>query len=726
MSFGFGISDFEYIAKLGLRLRNFVRSIKDAPRDFDALRAEADCLAICFHVIEYRECANVLRHVTYEQAEDLRTIMRGCKTNMQELVKFVAQCQRIAVDSTGVRPANKSLWQCFKEWGKQYWAKMEFVWADKQPMRDKLAIPSQSLNIYLVSLTFVSLSFNTRLSGGPHGPLPVPPKGFANWNLVAQKVAFKRANFSSSDLMRPGIEDAIVECASRIVNGGSCCEKCRHDEDKGKEKKPGAVVQIRVPRRPRRRSSFVRGISNNPSGMYLVRSKTLARSKSRTRSSVELVKTTRGYGNDSGSGSEDFDVSYISPNGTRSPTRRFPQESDYDDEAQSPYHDFSPRHEPSEYRGRDRAFEIADDEDDIDEAEMRDARHRGYAAARAEIQQERKEAIDEMTEGFIEARRAAQDPRRARSSSQSTQPDIRAYMEVMYGVIINVAPPEVERVNASRTRRPRAHDEPQYLRAAGTRLDAGESDIDSAPDSEPAINLYAGEEPRSRLRGESRKTSFAIPTHEYTPQTEAFEGLRTSMTDRDRDREHSLREREMSLLDREASLREREVALREREQRLRERRHSVTQQDMFSPPPDEYISRAPEPGRRERPERRRSTRFSEGDLQLNPEGHERRRMRRTNSQFEPDGMQLSPEDQRRHRMRRPGSFPGPDSQDFVRRDSFEEEEERDRVTHGRQQYRIDDFRPPRSRPRISNDPDNDDDGDEDDDDSFVMPSPGRY
>lgn len=700
MSFGFGISDFEYIATLGLRLRNFVRSIKDAPRDFDALRAEADCLEICFHVIEYRECANVLRHVTHKQAEDLRTIMRGCKTNMQELIKFVAQCQRIAIDSAGGKPANKSLWQCFKEWGKRYWAKVEFVWADKQPMRDKLAIPTQSLNIYLVSLSFVSLPYNSRLSGGPHGPLPLPPKGIANWDLVGQSVAFKRANFTYSDLMKPGIEDAIVECALRIVNGGSCCEKCKHDEDSGREKKPGGPIQIRVPRRPQRRSSLTRGIRNNPSRLYLVRSKTPARSKSRTRSSVELVKTIRHDESDSGSGSGDFDVHYISPHRPRSRARRFTEESHYPDETQDPHQDFSARSEPLEERRRSRALDQADDEEDAEDAEMRAARRRGHDAARAEIQKERKEAIDEMTEGFIEGTRASRDSSRASFLSGSTQPDIRTYMEVTYGVIINRAPPEVERINASRSRTPRTPDESQYFQARTIiHEDVGDSDISSDPDSGIEVNLYAEREPRSRLREESRTTSFAIPTHEYTPRTEAFEGHHTFMADRER--EQSLRERETSLRDREVSLRERELALRERERSFRDRQRSMAQHDMSFHPHDIEIAR-----------------FDESALHLSPDDHERRRMRRTSSHIGPEGMHLSPEDLRPPRMRRPGSYSGPGNLEIVRRDSVEDVRDRDR--YDRYEHGVDVPHLPRSRPRRSNDPDDDGD-DEDDEMGFVPP-----
>jgi hypothetical protein len=691
--FGFGISDFEYVANLGLRLRNFVKSIKDAPKDFDALRAEADCLEVCFHVIEYKECARVLRNVTFEQAEDLRTIIDGCKTNMKELVKFVAKCQRIAIDSTGGKPKHKSVWQCFKEWGKDLWAKVEFVWEDKQPMRDKLAIPTQSLNIYLVSLTYVSLSFNARLSGGPRGWAPVPPKWAEDWDLVGQKVAFKHAKFSYSGLMKPGIEDEIVECALRIVHGGSCCEKCRHGGDGGKEKRPGGP--IKVPKRPRRKSSFGKATSAGPSGLYLVRSKNPARSRSQIRSSVEIVRADYDYGSDSGSDLAGFDGNYLPPHRSHSPPFHSAREADHAYEERSPHQESPVGYESFDERREGRAFESHDEEDKEEEAAMQDARRRGHAAARVEIKRERKEAIAEMTAGVIEATRASQDPSRARFSAEPLQTDIRAYMEVTYGVIIERAPPEVERFNASRSRtsgyatRSRMS---KGLKESGFRTrihdDVGDSDIFSDPDSEYESKLYVGRESTPKLKEESRTPSFAIPTHEYTSRKESFEGRQTSMADRDRER--SLREREMSLRSREHSLREREVSLREREQSFEERQRSMEHHDMLFAPRDRGVRTTTDPSRPERPN---STRNAEGGVHLSPEDHQRR-------------------------MRRPRSYSDREGIQIMRRDSSDD----DRSMYSRHEYGTDESRrlDPRSRPRRSNDLHHHDDDDEDGDMSFYM------
>jgi hypothetical protein len=693
--FGFGISDFEYVANLGLRLRSFVKSIKDAPKDFDALRAEADCLEVCFHVIEYRECVNVLRSVTFEQAQDLRTIIQGCKTNMTDLVKFVAKCQRIAIDSTGGKPKHKSVWQCFKEWGKDLWAKVEFVWEDKQPMRDKLAIPTQSLNIFLVSLTYVSLSSNTRLSGGPRGRAPVPPKGAEDWDLVGQKVAFKHANFSYAGLMKPGIEDKILECASRIIHCGSC-EKCRQGGDERKEKKPGETIKI--PKRPRRKSSFGKAINAGPSGLYLVRSKNPAHSRTQIRSSVEIVKADYDFGSDSGSDVVGFDGNYLSQHRSRSPHRHSAREADHAYEDQSPHQESSAGYESFDERREGRVSESRDEEDKEEEAAMQDARCRGHAAARAEIKRERKEAIAEMTEGVVEGIRASQDPSRARLSAEPLQTDIRGYMEVMYGVVIERASPQVERFNASRSRtsgyatRSRMSEGLKESRArTSIHDDVGDSDISSDPDSEHEVKIYVRRESTPKLREESRPTSFAIPRHEYTSRKEGFEGRQTSMADRDREhslreremslgnREHSLREREMSLGNREDSLREREVVLRERERRFQERQRSMGHHDMPFAPRHRGVRINPDLSRPEPPN---STQIAEGGIHLSPEDHQQP-------------------------MRRPSSYSGSESIQIVRRDSSDD----DRSMYGRHEYGTENSRRlhPRSRPRRLNDSDDDDD-----------------
>jgi hypothetical protein len=583
MSFGFGISDFEYVLTLGLRLRNFVRSIKDAPKDFDALRSEAECLEVCLNVLQYRECAEVISNVTSEQAKDLNTIVRSCGLNMTDLIKFIAKCQRITIDSTGGKPGRVSMTEWFKRKGKRLWSKMKFVNADKQPMRDKLAIPTQSLNIYLVSLTFASLSYNTRLSHGPTGPLPVPPAWTESWAVVGNKVAFKIANFTLRDLLKPGVEDGIIDCAKRKIDGNG---------DKGKGKKPGANNGgMKIPKRPRRKSSFG---PRDPDGMFLVRSKNRARSRSRVNSSVEIVKADYDFGDDSGSDSVGFDGQPLSPNrGNSSPPRRG-LEADERYETRSPRSEspFPPPPPPpgdQYFFDRSRSTGYSHLENDDWQNTLRQLRPRAHARAQEEIRKERKEAIEEMAEGYEEEIIASEThPRRSGSATSDDPPDIRAYMEATYGVIIDMAPPEIEAINLSHfsplASRSRMFEKLQEFKDSRRTHyeDEGDSDIESNADSEPDVSARLSEAYRKSFSARPNRkqsevhepTTFKIPTNtEYVSRTETFETRHTS-TD-DRHREQLLRERELSLREREASLREREVLLAARERRLDRRDHST-------------------------------------------------------------------------------------------------------------------------------------------------------
>lgn len=77
MSFGFGISDFEYVFSLVMRVKNFLSDISDAPNDWNALRAEADCLAVCLKVLHYKQSRRVLKEISRRQRKDLLTIIQG-------------------------------------------------------------------------------------------------------------------------------------------------------------------------------------------------------------------------------------------------------------------------------------------------------------------------------------------------------------------------------------------------------------------------------------------------------------------------------------------------------------------------------------------------------------------------------------------------------------------------------------------------------------------------
>lgn len=610
MSFGFGISDFEYVFSLVMRVKNFLSDISDAPNDWNALRAEADCLAVCLKVLHYKQSRRVLKEISRRQRKDLLTIIQGCELNMAELIGFVAQTQSIAISESGKRKppgwSLKKMWNSLVTEGINLWTKIRFVNKDQQPMREKIAIPTQSLNIYLVSLTFISLSYSARLSGGPGGGKVQQPAWIAEWDVVGTKVAFKEAEFTRVELMRHGVEDAIIECAEKKIAAGAV-------NAPGK-KLAGGSGKVKVPKRPRRKSSFAPRVSNaDPDGMFLVRAKNRARSKARINSSVEIVKADYEFESDSGSESVGFDGEIVSPRRTRSPTRGrgVAYEDRSPDWSENPAPGHGESHDHETHHGNDERYN-SDNED-----EARDLlfyEREGYRRAREEIKKDRKRAIREMTQAVVEEAATSQhvSGRSLSRSAEPGEPDVRVYMDVRYGVLIDVATEQEEVINttSSRTRTAsylsqaakaerksstysdhhRSDEETIHRTNVGERL--CNSDVSSDSDSEPEIVLKLRPESRYHARYSSRESKdknkredtvtredlFTIPRTEYVSRTETYS--HTSSGPRNTDRERFLQQqerfvtrREEDIEEREKILRERELALLARERKFNHREH---------------------------------------------------------------------------------------------------------------------------------------------------------
>jgi hypothetical protein len=631
MSFGFGISDFEYVFNLVLRVKNFLGDVADAPKAWNGLKAEAECLGICLKVIRYKQSRRVLREISRRQRDDLLTIVNGCEINMAELIGFVAQTQSIAVaeyerDGGQSKPRGLSLTRWMRKLatvGQNLWTRMTFVWQEKQPMREKLAIPTQSLNIYLVSLTYISLSYNARLSGGPGGA-SLPPTWTEEWDVVGTKVAFKDVDFSLKDLMKPGVEDGIVDYALKKIAGGG---------EQAKGKKPDSSGgAVKVPKRPSRKSSFgPRAGYTDSDGMFLVRRKAQARSRSRVNSGVEIVKADYDFDSDSGSSSVGFVGGHLSPRG---------RDDGVNYEERSPRQDTSEghgRHKPPQNHG---TLEDSDEDYEGEKTAMLEAELRGYMSARAKIKRDRKTAIKEMERAVKEEAEASSHQGRtshARSAPPG-QPDVRSYMESRYHIVIGIATPAAEALNNAElrsrassyigkparserdqeSRLKESLDEPRHRTPVSA--DLCDSDISSATDSDsdserPTIKPTLGSE--SRMRREKAKTEhtirraklFSIPRTEYVPQTQAYEG-RTSITG-DHGRERFLRQQENFITRREEDLERREAILQQREMDVLVRERDLHRRDPSAGPrnpryeseyrdPSIRVTRAQDPEDRER------------------------------------------------------------------------------------------------------------------------------
>jgi hypothetical protein len=710
MSFGFGISDFEYVFSLVMRVKNFLSDISSAPNDWNALRAEADCLAVCLKVLRYKQSRRILQEISRDQRKDLLTIIEGCELNMAELIGFVAQTQSIAISESGKRKppgwSLKRMWNSLVSEGINLWTKIRFVNKDQQPMREKIAIPTQSLNIYLVSLTFISLSYNARLSGGPGGGKIQQPAWIAEWDVVGAKVAFKEAGFSRVDLMRSGVEDAIIECAEKKIAAGAV---------KIPGKKPaGGSGGVKVPKRPRRKSSFGPRVSNtDPDGMFLIRGKNRARSKARVNSSVEIVKADYEFDSDSGSESVGFDGEIISPRRPRSPTRGGGGGAAYED--RSPDRSVHPTSGHHESQDRHRHNERHNSDDEEEARDLLYYEREGYRRAKEEIKKDRKRAIREMTRAVAEEAAASQyiSGRNLSRSAEPGEPDVRAYMDVRYGVLIDVATEQEEAINttSSRTRtnsylsqvprterksstysdRHRSEEETMHRSHVGEKL--CDSEVSSDSDSEPEIVLTLRPESRYHARYSSRESKdkhkredtvtredlFTIPRTEYISRTETYK--EASSGPGSRDRERFLQQQERFVTRREEDLEEREKILRERELALLTRER-------------QFIHRENTPGPRTRG-------YEEPPIIIQP--HER-----AGPRYHDEGVSLRPE-RIDPRIRRAASYPEPSGPHFEFRQDFEGSD--DESMYGRPIVEPPPPPPPeaRRRPRRRSKSDSDDD-----------------
>ena len=150
-----GFGDATLIWDTTQRVIGFINDLRHAQDDFIGLRDEAKCLLVCLNALNSTDCKAALGCISVKQIDDLKTIVGNCRLNMVDLNKFVAKCKRITRDSN---IANGGGAVRTRSWWAQAWARLQFVWADKQPFRDKLSLPTASIHIFLTSLAHVSLS----------------------------------------------------------------------------------------------------------------------------------------------------------------------------------------------------------------------------------------------------------------------------------------------------------------------------------------------------------------------------------------------------------------------------------------------------------------------------------------------------------------------------------------------------------------------------------------
>jgi hypothetical protein len=182
------------------------------------------------------------------------------------------------------------------------WARYKFTMTDKQPFRDKLVLPTASINVFLTSLTHVGLSNvgNLLLSSG-HLPLntgaggwPVPGDGgnwkefpgggvvarvdgVSGWRVVGRRIAFREDVIRRSQLTEE-IEEEVVEYLKYLVGGGQPIYFATAEAGEVAGGKYTTVKTIKTRPRSRSKSRGPMGIGkhNRTGRMYVVRKKSVS------------------------------------------------------------------------------------------------------------------------------------------------------------------------------------------------------------------------------------------------------------------------------------------------------------------------------------------------------------------------------------------------------------------------------------------------------------------
>lgn len=183
------------------------------------------------------------------------------------------------------------------------WARYKFTMTDKQAFRDKLMLPTASINVFLTSLTHVGLAnigslmvlsgqlpVNAGAGSGQvsgygggwgattGGGVIVKVGGFHGWGVVGRRVAFKENIIRKAELMED-IEDEVVEYVKYLVGGGL---PFNFRNSEGGEAAEGRyritkTTKMRTRSRSKSRGPLGLGKESRTGQMYVVRKKSVSR-----------------------------------------------------------------------------------------------------------------------------------------------------------------------------------------------------------------------------------------------------------------------------------------------------------------------------------------------------------------------------------------------------------------------------------------------------------------
>jgi hypothetical protein len=176
---------------------------------------------------------------------------------------------------------------------------------DKQVYRDKLALPTASINVFLTSLTHVGLanigklmllsghlpykpSDNDNWKASPGGGVVARVDGVSGWRVIGRRLAFKEDIIKRSELTEE-IEDEVVEYVKYLVAGGQPGHFTTAEGGEGAGGKYAIIKTIKTRPRSRSKSRGPLGIGKDSrtGRMYVVRKKSMSLPSTETFEYVE-------------------------------------------------------------------------------------------------------------------------------------------------------------------------------------------------------------------------------------------------------------------------------------------------------------------------------------------------------------------------------------------------------------------------------------------------------
>jgi hypothetical protein len=139
MSFGLSIGDFISITQLAW---STYTTLRDASEDFQGFASEVHSLYTALMCLrdEARSPSSILQYAAPQKIAGLKDVMKNCERSLADLQKLVPTVLCLQPSKRG-----------------EFWAKFKLAFKDKQGPRDKLAIHTASINMFLSSLTHSSL-----------------------------------------------------------------------------------------------------------------------------------------------------------------------------------------------------------------------------------------------------------------------------------------------------------------------------------------------------------------------------------------------------------------------------------------------------------------------------------------------------------------------------------------------------------------------------------------